>query len=64
MSSEITAFIGDDGTMDTVVHFEQDGRIIDTWYMCSDTRFDDYLDDDEFLSDVLLQFLAEPFIED
>lgn len=61
--SEITAYIGDNGTLDTVVHFEQDGQIIDTWYMNSDARFDDYLDDDEFLSDVLLDFLTEPFIE-
>lgn len=61
--SEITAYIGDNGTLDTVVHFEKDGQIIDTWYMDGDSRFDDYLDDDEFLRDILLDFLTEPFIE-
>lgn len=54
--SEITAFIGDNGTLDTVVHFEQDGQIIDTWIVDSEHRFDDYLDDDSFLRDVLLDF--------
>ena len=54
--SEITAFIGDNGTLDTVVHFEQDGQIIDTWIVDSEQRFDDYLDDDSFLRDVLLDF--------
>tara|TARA_S200002703_G_scaffold135964_1_gene125080 strand:+ start:133 stop:327 length:195 start_codon:yes stop_codon:yes gene_type:complete len=62
--SDITAFIGDNGTLDTVVHFEKDGQIVDTWYMDSDSRFDDYLDDDEFLRDVLLDFLCDPFLGD
>jgi hypothetical protein len=38
--SEITAYIGDNGTLDTVVHFEKDGQIVDTWYMDGDSRFD------------------------
>lgn len=57
--SEITAFIGDNGTLDTVVHFERDGQIIDTWIVDTEQRVDAYLDDDDFLRDVLLDFTLE-----
>jgi len=60
----MTAVIGDNGTMDTVVHFYEDGVLVDTRVYDSEARFDVYEDDDAWLDDILANYLFNVFDED